>query len=63
MNTFILSPLEQFETVPIISLTIPVLTDIVFSITNLGFYVIITVMIIFSFHYFSINSKIVLPNR
>jgi F-type H+-transporting ATPase subunit a len=60
--TFIISPLEQFETVPMISLTIPVLTDIIFSVTNLGLYVIFTVIIIISLHYFSINSRRLIPN-
>jgi F-type H+-transporting ATPase subunit a len=61
-TTFILSPLEQFETVPLISLTLPVITDIVFSVTNLGLYVILTVGIIIFGHYYSMNTQRLIPN-
>lgn len=63
MYIIINSPLEQFEVVPLISITIPVVGDYVISITNLGFYSIITVFLVVSLHIYGNNNNSLVPNR
>jgi F-type H+-transporting ATPase subunit a len=48
--TYITSPLEQFEVVPLAQLTLPVLGDTVFSLTNLGFFAALVVVLVGAFH-------------
>jgi F-type H+-transporting ATPase subunit a len=59
----IFSPLEQFEVINLISIYIPVFGYINLSLTNLGFYTIITIFIVLILHILSNNNKLVIPNR
>jgi F-type H+-transporting ATPase subunit a len=58
-----LSPLEQFEVVPLISLNVPVIGDFVLSLTNLGLYTLITVGILVSLHVVANNGYSLVPSR
>ena len=46
MTHFITSPLEQFEVVPFLSVSAPIIGDFNLSLTNLGLYAIITVFLL-----------------
>jgi F-type H+-transporting ATPase subunit a len=60
---FISSPLEQFEVTPLIMIIAPVLGDFVLAITNIGFYVIITIFLIMYLHIVANNHNRIIPNR
>lgn len=60
---YILSPLEQFEVYSLFQFHFPIVNNTVISLTNLGFYAIISTFITLSLHYISIKSKKVIPNR
>jgi F-type H+-transporting ATPase subunit a len=62
LTAFISSPLEQFEVVPLISLSLPIVGDFVLSLTNLGLYVILTIVLIIGLHVFSNNSGRLVPS-
>lgn len=55
------SPLEQFEVQDMISLQIPII-GLNISLTNLGFYTLITVFILITLHGFA-NSQIIMSSR
>jgi F-type H+-transporting ATPase subunit a len=57
-----ISPLEQFEVVPLAQLTVPLLGDAVFSLTNLGFYALLAVALIAAFHLLG-GSNALVPTR
>lgn len=57
------SPLEQFEVSPLISVTAPILGHIHLSLTNLGLYAIITLLIILGLHTIAQNSYALIPNK
>lgn len=57
---FAASPLEQFETYSFISLNGLGFT---LSLTNLGFYVVLAVVVLVSLHLLSINAHRVVPSR
>ena len=59
----IFSPLEQFEVKNILSFHFPILNNSVISLTNLGFYAILSTLLIISLHYISLKSKKIVPNR
>lgn len=61
--TFISSPLEQFEVVPLISLNIPVVGDFVLALTNLGLYTLITVGLLVGLHVVANNGYSLVPSR
>lgn len=63
MTHLILSPLEQFEIVPLISMTAPVLGDFVLALTNHSLYSIITVVLIIGLHVLANNSNRLVPSR
>ena len=64
MNQFVLiSPLEQFEVIALITITMPVINSTYFAITNLGLYVIITIIIIINIHILGNNFNRIIPNR
>lgn len=48
-----ISPLEQFETTNFISFTAPILGDFVLSITNVGFYTVLTLSLVLGYHLLS----------
>jgi F-type H+-transporting ATPase subunit a len=59
----ILSPLEQFEVVPLISLHVPVVGDFVLALTNLGLYTLLTVGLLVSLHVVANNGYSLVPSR
>lgn len=62
-NYLIASPLEQFETVSLISLHLPVIGDVVLSLTNLGLYALLTVVIIIALYVVANNENRLVPSR
>lgn len=61
--TLIISPLEQFEVVPLISLTAPVVGSFVLALTNLGLYTLITITLILGLHILADNGHRLVPSR
>lgn len=57
------SPLEQFETVSLISLNLGLFRNINFSLTNLGLYTIITFALVLSLHFLGFNNFQIIPSR
>ena len=57
------SPLDQFEVTSLISLNAPVLNYLSLSLTNLGFYSILVLVLILSLHYFGNNDNKVIPSK
>lgn len=53
------SPLEQFETTNFISFTAPIFGDFVLSLTNVGFYTLLTLAFVLGYHVLSANHKLV----
>jgi len=51
------SPLEQFHVKGLINVTAPNITDSVFSLTNLGFYIALVTYLIVSMHIVTIYDK------
>jgi len=62
MPNFIISPLEQFEVVDLISLSAPIVGDIIFSLTNLGFYALVTTFLILGLHIIASNQHSLVPS-
>ena len=62
-NIFVNSPLEQFEVSPFISVTAPILGDFNLSLTNLGFYAIITTFLVLGMHIIANNSHALIPSK
>lgn len=60
---FLFSPLEQFEVTSLISIQLPILGYINFSLTNLGLYTILTVYFVLTFHFIASNNKQLIPSR
>ena len=56
------SPLEQFEVIPLITLSLP-LFNTGLSLTNFGFYSLLTVSLIVLFHFSSLNDLKLIPSR
>lgn len=63
MITFVCSPLEQFEIVPLLSFTAPVIGEFVLSLTNMGLYTILTVTIVIGLHVIASNGHRLVPSR
>jgi len=63
MLFFINSPLEQFEVNDLISLDFPLFGHIHLSLTNIGFYVLLTLFIVIGFHTAGFNNGNLVPNR
>ncbi|RYE14758.1 MAG: hypothetical protein EOP34_05670 [Rickettsiales bacterium] len=57
MNTFnnIYSPLDQFEIRKYISIDAPILLNISISLTNIGFYILISGLVIVTFNLLATN--------
>lgn len=62
-NIFVNSPLEQFEVSPFISVTAPILGNFNLSLTNLGFYAIITTFLVLGMHIIANNSHALIPSK
>lgn len=62
MTHFITSPLEQFEVVPFLSVSAPIIGDFNLSLTNLGLYAIITVFLVVGLHIMGNNSYSLVPS-
>lgn len=52
------SPLEQFETTPLTSLSAPILGDFVISLTNVGFYTLLVLALGIGYHALAANNKV-----
>lgn len=64
MTTYIfITPLEQFEILPLIIITAPVVGNFVLALTNLGLSVIITSVLILGLHILGNNRHHLVPNR
>jgi F-type H+-transporting ATPase subunit a len=61
-SLLILSPLEQFEVVPLVSLSFPVLGYVVVSLTNLALYAIMAVSLLVALHVTANNSYRLVPS-
>jgi len=62
-NTDIYSPLDQFEIRNLISIDAPILANIYISITNIGLYLSIAVIIIITLNIISINYNKIISNN
>jgi F-type H+-transporting ATPase subunit a len=63
LNTFFVSsPLDQFEVTQLISLDAPFLGSNL-TLTNLGLYSILVVIVFLGLHFLSVNSQRVVPSR
>lgn len=51
------SPLEQFETTPLTSLSTPILGDFVFSLTNVGLYTLLVLALGIGYHALAANNS------
>lgn len=63
MNYFINSPLEQFEVSPFFSINAPILGNVNFSLTNLGFYAILVTFLVLGLHIVANNSFRLIPSK
>lgn len=61
--TFISSPLEQFEVVPLISLSLPVVGSFVLALTNIGLYSTLTTGLVVQQHVVTNNNYRLIPSR
>lgn len=59
----IYSPLEQFEVSSLVSLDLPIFGQFHISLTNLGLYTIITVILAIAFHAVAFNNHKLVPSR
>ena len=57
------SPLEQFETTHFINFTAPILGDFVISLTNVGFYSLLVLVLGIGYHAFSANNHRIVPSK
>jgi len=62
LTFFVSSPLDQFEVTKLISLDAPILGSNV-TLTNLGLYSILVVLVFLGLHFLSVNSQRVIPSR
>lgn len=62
MAYIISSPLEQFEVVPFLSVTAPIIGDFNLSLTNLGLYSLIIVFLVVGLHVIANNSHSLVPS-
>lgn len=62
-STFVASPLEQFEVVPLVSLVFPVMGYVVVSLTNIALYATLATSLIVALHVTGNNSYRLVPSR
>jgi len=60
--TYLISPLDQFETRNFIVLELPILNYIQYSLTNIGFYLIISLLIAVALQGLANNKNKIVPN-
>ena len=60
---FINSPLDQFEVINLISINAPILGYIHISLTNLGLYSLIVLIVLISFHTLGNNDVKLVPSK
>lgn len=63
INYLICSPLDSFETLGLIILTIPVIGDFVISLTNIGLYTILATLLILNLQYIANNQNRLIPSN
>lgn len=63
IDTFIASPLDQFEVRDLLSMDAPILANIHFSITNIGLYLTIAALIILALNTLAVNYNKVVANK
>lgn len=63
IDTFIASPLDQFEIRDLLSLNAPILANLHFSITNLGLYLTIAALIILALNILAVNYNKIIANK
>ena len=63
MTILAFSPLEQFETTNFVSFTAPLLGDFVLSLTNVGFYAVVVLVLALSYHILSANNHKIVPSK
>lgn len=62
LNILVTSPLEQFETINLVSLVAPIIGSFVLSLTNVGFYALLVLGLGIGYHVLSINHLVVPSN-
>lgn len=60
---FFASPLEQFEVTSLIALNAPLLGGINLSLTNLGFYSLVVLLLSIGVHVLASNDRRLVPSR
>ena len=61
--TIFTSPLEQFEVSPFVSLNAPILGGLNLSLTNLGFYTLVVLVLSIGVHVLGSNDRRLVPSR
>jgi len=61
--TIFTSPLEQFEVTPFISLNAPILGSANLTLTNLGFYSLLVLLLSIGVHVLASNDRRLVPSR
>ncbi len=61
--TIFTSPLEQFEVSPFVSLNAPILGGLNLSLTNLGFYTLVVLVLAIGVHVLGSNDRRLVPSR
>jgi F-type H+-transporting ATPase subunit a len=61
--TIFTSPLEQFEVTPFISLSAPILGSANLTLTNLGFYSLLVLLLSVGVHVIASNDRRLVPSR
>ena len=61
--TIFTSPLEQFEVTSFIALNSPLLGGVNFSLTNLGFYSLVVLLLSIGVHVLASNDRRLVPSR
>ena len=61
--TIFTSPLEQFEVTSFVALNAPLLGGVNFSLTNLGFYSLVTLLLSIGVHVLASNDRQLVPSR
>jgi F-type H+-transporting ATPase subunit a len=63
MLLFITSPLEQFEVTSFLALNSPLLGGVNFSLTNLGFYSLVVLVLSVGVHVLASDGRRLVPSR
>lgn len=61
--TFISSPLDQFEIITLLSLDAPILANMEITLTNIGFYLIVGVILAFLLNQLATNYYQIVSNN